>query len=82
MDQTLQKQNRRNAADPNVKNNNGQAPLHEAATYGHKEIAEILLKYKADPNAKNTESLKPLHFAKARGNNDLIKLLEARGAKL
>jgi ankyrin repeat protein len=40
-------------ADPNVKDPDGDAPLHIAAEQCRVEVAELLLKHGADPNARD-----------------------------
>ena len=40
-------------ARPDIKNGQGETPLHVAARNGSKEIVEILLKAAADPEVKN-----------------------------
>jgi ankyrin repeat protein len=40
-------------ADPNVKDLDGETPLHIAAEQCNADIAELLLKHGADPNARD-----------------------------
>lgn len=45
-------------ADPNIKNNLGETPLHQAAENSQAKLVKLLLKHKADPNAQqNGKSL-------------------------
>ena len=72
-------------ADVNVKDMNGNTPLHSAAEKGHKEIAELLiakgLLFKgADVNAKNDGGITPLHGAAIGGQKEIAELLIAKGA--
>jgi ankyrin repeat protein len=39
--------------DVNVKNSNGEAPLHHAALGGHDEVTNLLLNHGADINTKS-----------------------------
>ena len=41
----------------------GETPLHLAADYGHKEIAELLITNGADLNAKDVDGSTPLDWA-------------------
>src|SRR5262249_28308616 len=61
-----------------VVDNDGQAPLHVAAS---KAVAELLLARGAEVNVVNKEGETPLYLAVQRGNRALAELLEARGAK-
>ncbi|MBX7219686.1 MAG: ankyrin repeat domain-containing protein [Blastocatellia bacterium] len=69
--------------------------LHEAAFYGNREIAEVLLAKGADVNAKamtkevqgqpgnpSVAGHTPMHLAAMRGHRDLAELLLAKGADL
>ena len=47
--------------DVDAKGNRGGVPLHEAARWGHKEIAELLIAKGADVNAKTKYGTTPLH---------------------
>ena len=43
-------------ADANAKNNDGETPLHYAASEGHIEVVKALVvEYGADANAKNND---------------------------
>ena len=58
-------------------------PLHLAAEYGHKEIAELLITNGADVNAKKAvEGETPLHEAAAYGNKEIAELLIVNGANV
>jgi len=52
------------SADVNIKNINGDTPLHEAAIHNRSKIAEILLAAGADVNMRNNEARTALDVAK------------------
>ncbi|MDP6680000.1 MAG: ankyrin repeat domain-containing protein, partial [Verrucomicrobiota bacterium] len=54
----------------------GMTPLHHAAMYGHKEIAELLIANGADVNAKNKQAATPLHLAALGGHKGHKKVAE------
>src|ERR1019366_8705721 len=58
----------------------GMAPLHIAASAGHKDVAEALLASHADVNAKDNNGWSPLHFAASAGHQDVVELLLAHKA--
>ena len=65
------------------KDGNGTTPLHFAAIFDHKDVAELLLDNKADVNAKdnkgsmtlNNGGETPLHYAALKGYMDVAELL-------
>ena len=70
-------------ADVNAKDDafDGWTPLHIAAAYGEKEVAELLVAEGADVNVKDDDGWTPLHRASAGGGNkELVELLIAKGA--
>jgi len=67
-------------ADLDAKMQGGYTPLHLAAIYDHKEIAEVLIAAGADVNAKNNRDMTPLHQAARSGRNEIAGLLIAKGA--
>jgi len=68
-------------ADVNSVNKYGDAPLVNAATLGHTEIADILLRHGADPNARDPiTGNTALHCAAEHGNDTLVALLLTAGA--
>jgi hypothetical protein len=66
----------------NVKDVNGETPLHYAAANSHVEIARLLLQNGADVNAKDRWDRTPLHIAAFRGHVDILHLLVENGADL
>ena len=74
-------------ADVNAKDEEGLTPLHLAASWGHKEIAELLIDNGADVNAKDDGGWVPLSRAAMRagisgyrGHKEIVELLIAKGA--
>ena len=57
-----------------------QTPLHLAAEYGHKDVAELLLANKAQVEAKAYGGWTPLLNAVVGGHKDLVELLLANKA--
>ena len=53
----------------------GLVPLHNACSYGHYEVAELLLKYNANVNAVDLWKFTPLHEAASKGKVEICKLL-------
>ncbi len=58
----------------------GCTPLHCAARYGHKEVAELLIAKGADINAKDTRGRTPTDLAINQGRKELAKLLASKGS--
>jgi len=54
-------------------------PLHAAAQYGNREIAELLLGSRASLDARNTNQERPLKITCAYGKPDMAHLLIDRG---
>ncbi|MDB4808156.1 ankyrin repeat domain-containing protein [Verrucomicrobia bacterium] len=68
-------------ADVNAKGGmTGGAPLHYAAMFGRKEIAELLIAKGADVNAKDEAGRTPLYEAAWQGRGEIAELLIAKGA--
>ena len=70
----------RDHVDVNLRDNLGMSPLHAAALFGHKDVAELLLANKADVNAKDNIGVTPLLWALSRGHEDVAILLLANNA--
>ena len=62
-----------------TKTKDGTTPLHTAARFGHKEVAELHIAKGADVNAA-VDGITPLHFAVANDAKELAELLIAAGA--
>jgi ankyrin repeat protein len=60
----------------NLKNQKGEAPLHEAARYGSEKTLQILLSAGADKALKNNEGKIPLDIANSIQNEAAAKLLK------
>ena len=60
----------------NVKNDNGQGPLHLAAMNGHAELVDFLLERKANANLRDSEQGRtPLHYACTSGSMGCVSSL-------
>ena len=66
--------------NPNIRNKEGETPLHIVAGRSHLEAVKLLLDHGADPNAQNEMGETPLHYAAGHGYVDVVKLLLERGA--
>ncbi len=60
----------------------GQTPLHWAAEFGHKDVAELLLTNKAEIEAKDYNGWTPLFQAVFGGQKELVELLVANHANV
>lgn len=67
-------------ADPNVRDERGNAPLHFAAQLGFQEGAELLLAQKANVNITNNSGETPLIIAVQQRNPAMARLLLVNGA--
>ncbi len=68
--------------DPNVRNENGSTPLHEAVYEGGPEMVSLLLEHQADVHLIDDYGNNAMHVAAMRGNLDEAKLLAALGAEI
>jgi len=64
----------------NAEDRGGLIPLHNAASYGHVEIAQVLLKHGSHVNANDRWQFTPLHEAAQKGRTQLCALLLSHGA--
>ena len=69
-------------ADPNARNCNDWAPLHETARKGSYETARMLIQRNADVNVKGFMDLTPLHYASEEGHVEVARLLIEHGANI
>ncbi len=67
-------------ANPNIKDGQGNTPLHAAALLGFQEGAELLLRQKAQINATNGSGETPLVIAVQQRNIPMVRLLLTNGA--
>lgn len=58
----------------------GLVPLHNACSYGHFEVTELLIKHGANVNAADLWKFTPLHEAASKGKYEIVKLLLKHGA--
>lgn len=61
-------------ADVNLTNNNGQTPLHYAASKNHFEIAQALIKKGASINTRDRLMQTPLHRCASKGIQRMVEL--------
>lgn len=64
----------------NAQDKGGLIPLHNASSYGHLDIAALLIKYNTVVNATDKWGFTPLHEAAQKGRTQLCALLLAHGA--
>jgi uncharacterized protein len=62
--------------------NDGQTPLHLAASQGHSGIAKYLLENNADTHVQDITGATPLHEAVRYGHTDIAKMLLDAGADI
>jgi len=63
-----------------VRDEDGNTPLHVAASRGHLHVAKLLVESGADANARDRESRAPLHLAALYGHAEVAGLLIGSGA--
>uniref|UniRef100_A0A182JND8 ANK_REP_REGION domain-containing protein n=1 Tax=Anopheles christyi TaxID=43041 RepID=A0A182JND8_9DIPT len=66
--------------DPDLKDNAGYTPLHEACAKGHLDIANYLLQYGASHSEPAPSGMRPLHEAVENSFVEIVRLLLAFGA--
>jgi ankyrin repeat protein len=66
-------------ADVNARSLRGYTPLAAAASYGHEDVAALLLDNGANVNAWDDDGGTPLHWARTRGYKKIEDLLRQRG---
>ncbi|CAL4130437.1 unnamed protein product, partial [Meganyctiphanes norvegica] len=58
-------------------NNEGDTPLHVAAYYGNKRVAEWLINHRVDSKALNNEGTSPSDLAESSGHNEMAEWLRS-----
>lgn len=66
--------------DANIRDEEGNTPLHIAALFGQTEIMELLIQKGADVNAGNNDGATPLHAAALFGQAEAAETLIQNGA--
>ena len=69
-------------ADINIRRDDGQTPLHEAADFRSGEVISRFIDLGADVHAVDNKGLTPLHNAAFRGNVSAINMLKEKGADI
>lgn len=64
----------------NINNFSGLVPLHNACSYGHIEVTEMLIKHGACVNAMDLWQFTPLHEAASKSRIEVCSLLLSKGA--
>lgn len=54
-----------------ARDDGGLIPLHNACSFGHAEVVNLLLQHGADPNARDNWNYTPLHEAAIKGKIDV-----------
>jgi len=70
----------KNAELTNAKTENGETPLHSAASGGQLEVVKFLISQGADINLKQNSGATALHFACFGGHRDVVEWLIDNGA--
>jgi len=68
-------------ADPCVRDNDGQTPLHVASHEGNTSVAQKLLNFGVDVNSPDRQGRTPLQIAVEEGHDQVEKLLLKHGAE-
>ena len=58
-------------ANVHARDDGGLIPLHNACSFGHAEVVQLLLRHGADPNARDNWNYTPLHEAAIKGKIDV-----------
>jgi TonB family protein len=74
------RQQLKNGADVNARDDEGKTPLFPAIMFGNLELAELLITNGADVNARSTSGFTSMHFAAFGGDKKAIVLLIKYGA--
>lgn len=62
-------------ANVHARDDGGLIPLHNACSFGHAEVVQLLLSAGADPNARDNWNYTPLHEAAIKGKIDVCIVL-------
>jgi len=68
-------------ADPGIRDNDGQTPLHVASHEGNLTVIQQLLKFDIDVNSHDSQGRTPFQLAMEGGHNRVAKLLLDHGAE-
>ncbi len=58
-------------ANVHARDDGGLIPLHNACSFGHAEVVQLLLKHGADANSRDNWNYTPLHEAAIKGKIDV-----------
>ena len=64
-------------ADPNVQQDGGMSPLHEAVYNANSELVDLLLDSGANPHLSNDDGDSPLQLARSKGETSIVSRLSA-----
>lgn len=70
-----------NASEVNVRDDDGDTPLHWAALFDQKAVAELLIASRAEVNAKDKERNTPLRLALIYKHYGMADLLHQHGGQ-
>ena len=65
----------KHGANPNVQDDRGATPLHEAVKRKKVDAVKVLLQHGADSAIRDSEGKTPIDYAKEAGRNDILKIL-------
>jgi ankyrin repeat protein len=68
--------------DPNIQDDEGWTPLHNAASNDYLNVVKLLLEHGADPNIQDNDGETPLHSAVKGCHVDVVRVLLDHGADL
>ena len=64
---------------PHAKDKGGLVPLHNACSYGHFEVTELLIRHGANVGAMDLWQFSPLHEAASKSRTEVCSLLLSHG---